>query len=68
MKVYRTKYHKNPILIFESKDRKECNNAIQKDYTSRGEKSYYWNMYSPEEGLTVIDYGSYSIFYHIREE
>lgn len=64
MKAYRTIYHENPILIFEGSE-KDCRAAIVKDYTNRGEKSYYWNCYSPEEGVEVIDYGSYSIFYHL---
>lgn len=67
MKVYRTIYHENPILIFEGTET-ECNKAIAKDYTDRGEKSYYWNCYSPEEGTTVVDYGSYSIFYHLKDD
>lgn len=63
MKAYRTLHHENPILICEGTE-KECRAAIVKDYTDRGEKSYYWNCYFDND-KKVIDYGSWSIFYYI---
>ncbi len=66
MRAYRTLRHENKELIFEGSE-KGCRAAIVKDYTNRGEKSYYWNCYSPEAGTTVVDYGSWSIFYYLVE-
>ena len=65
MKVYRSLHHENKELIYEGTE-KECRAAIVRDYTDRGEKSYYWNCYSPKEGCTVVDYGSWSIFYYLE--
>ena len=63
MKLYR-KMGQEKEFLFEGTE-KECNKFIVDDYTSRGEKSYYWRSWIDEDGAKVIDYGSWTIFYFL---